>query len=286
MLSKPIIADLDIEKTRKEVTYQGLINLPLADLKLNAKQLFLETHACDYVVDPIFTTTVEKENLKTKSITIKVTGLPAKYSKIYQVDSLPKSIGELYALDNPIKRVQYLNSVDTYTPNTGVDLTFGTAGQVGIQLDYPFKDEIMRGYLSYESFIESQREFSYNLEDSSGSTSSGSGLLASNSSFSLGVMKEFQVLNRLKLRGQAGLNVSAFDKINAEINSLYRLGFRLGGALDFKVYRGISFILKGYSNVNFINIAIKDENFKSYKVRDIDSGAPSFNFNFGLRFLF
>ena len=33
-------------------------------------------------------------------------------------------------------------------------------------------------------------------------------------------------------------------------------------------------------------LASKDENFKSYKVRDLVTGAPSFNFNFGLRFLF
>jgi hypothetical protein len=152
MLSKPILADLEIENIRKEVNYQGKLNLSMADLKLNAKQLFLATFSCDFVVDPIYTTTVTKENLRTKDITIKLTGLPAKYSKIYQVDSLPKSIGQFYALDNPIKRVEYINSIDENNPRIGVDITLGSKGLSSVQIDYPFAGEIMRGYFSAENF--------------------------------------------------------------------------------------------------------------------------------------
>jgi len=293
MVSKPLLADLSIENKRKEVTYEGMLNLPMADLKLNAKQLFLETHSCDYIVDPIYSTTVVKENLKTKEVTIKLTGLPAKYSNIYQVDSLPKSIGQFYALDKPIERVDYLNSVEEFTPRIGTDLTFGSKGLIGLQLDYLLKNEKLRGYISYEYFNKMNSSFDLEVSDTSSVGTQVTGNSSSSHTFSLGVMKEYQLINRVKLRGQAGLNCSLFDDVNinspyGEINAISRLGIRLGAAIDIKLYRGISFLVKGHSNVNFLSIYAKDPNPNTtLKVKKfVSNGVPVFNLGFGLRFVF
>ena len=63
LLMRPMLADLQVESIKKEVTYVAPINkmkrdpllLKKSDYKSNALQLFLTTHNCDYVVDPVFT---------------------------------------------------------------------------------------------------------------------------------------------------------------------------------------------------------------------------------------
>jgi len=62
MISRPMLVDLTVDNTRKEVTYQAKLNISEMDRKANAKQLFLETHNCDFIVDPIYTSTYTDMN--------------------------------------------------------------------------------------------------------------------------------------------------------------------------------------------------------------------------------
>ena len=129
LILRPLMADLTIENVRKEISYTGQNLLTIEDSKANAMQLFLKTHTCDYVVDPIFSITKNMEKSKMKDITIVLTGFPAKYTKIYQVDSLPKSVMQSKNIENTSKRLDYINSIEinkqqTSSPkfSTGINL--------------------------------------------------------------------------------------------------------------------------------------------------------------------
>jgi len=289
MVSKPLMVDVDVENSRKEVTYNGQLNLPLKDLKSNAKQLFLETHSCEYVVDPIYSITVVKENNKNKEITIKVTGFAAKYTNIYQVDSLPKSIGQFYALQKPVDRVSYINEITEINPKIGAELSYGSFGHFGLQIDYPFAKNFLRGYAAFESYssLAENVSFDYDIEFNSVTNQVTAAMPSKMSTASIGLMKEFSVINRVKLRGQAGLNFSLYSDIdNMIIESTSRLGIRLGAAIDVKIYKGISAIFKGYSNLDFVNIHSKNKDFADYNVTAFKADLPSFYLSGGLRFLF
>ena len=135
LVMRPLLADLDVNIERKIVSYSGPLNLDMSDLKNNAMQLFLETYKCDYVVDPIFTTTSTLENKKLSQIEIKLTGLSASYKKIYQVDSLPKSITQYANLNKNLTRLDYYNSIDEVKNKIGLEFLVGN--NRGIQIDYP-----------------------------------------------------------------------------------------------------------------------------------------------------
>ena len=293
MVSRPLLADLSVENTRQEVTYSAKLNISEIDRKANAKQLFLETHNCDFIVDPIYTNTYTDVNGKTKEIQIKLTGLPAKYSKITQVDSLPKSIQQYHALMNPVERVIYVNSVDEGSPTVGVEINLGTKGQQGIQVDFLLKNEKARIYFSAENYNNANPDFKMNFEDSTGSLISTSGSSVGFGSLSLGLMKEKSVSNRVKFRGQGGLNLSSYSETGIQsglgsIQSIYRLGFRLGIGADIRLYKNVSLILKAHSNIGVFNIYDKESiGNVSFKVKDFKmTGLPNYYLGYGLRFVF
>lgn len=293
MVSRPLLADLSVDNVRKEITYAAKINISDSDRKANAKQLFLETHNCDFIVDPIYTNTYTDINGKTKEIQIKLTGLPAKYSKITQVDSLPKSIQQYQTLMNPVERVNYVNSIDEGSPTVGVEINLGTKGQQGIQVDFLMKNEKARIYFAAENYNNANPSFTMNFEDSTGSLNSTSGSSVGFGSLALGLMKEISVSNRVKFRGQGGLNLSSYTEtgINnnlGSIQSIYRLGFRLGIGADIRLYKNVSLILKAHSNIGAFNIYNKEpiENI-SFKVKDFKmTGLPNYYLGYGLRFVF
>jgi hypothetical protein len=295
MLSRPLLADLSVENVRKEVTYSAKLNISEADRKANAMQLFLETHNCDFIVDPIYTNTYTDVNGKTKEILIKVTGLPAKYTKIAQVDSLPKSIQQYQTLMNPVERMNYVNSIDEASPTIGVEINMGSKGQQALQVDFLLKNEIARLYFAAENFNNITPGFEMNFEDSSGTTSAVNGSTNGYGSLSLGLMKEIQVSNRIKFRGQGGLNFSSYEipsgglqGIDGSIASIYRFGFRFGLGADVKLYKNVSFILKAHSNLGLFNLYDKELNGNSnFKVRDFKiNDVPRFYLGYGIRFVF
>ena len=152
MFARPLLADLAVENKRKEITYNALLKISEADKKSNALQLFLETHACDFVVDPIYSYTRTDVNGKLKEIQIKLSGLPAKYSKIVQVDSLPKSILQYQSLVKPVDRSTFINTIEEADPKIGFEVNFGSYGQKGLQADFLLKNEILRSYIAAEVF--------------------------------------------------------------------------------------------------------------------------------------
>ena len=297
MLSKPLLADLAVETSRKEVVYKANLRISDEDKKSNAMQLFLETHSCDYIVDPIYSFTRTDEGGRTKDVQIKLTGLPAKYTKITQVDSLPKSIQQYQSLVDPVKRTNYVNSIEESDPIRGLEFYAGTAGQRGLQVDFLLKNEMMRGYISAETYSKFDEE-SVNLDmdfvkDGDTLELNASGLASNYSSISAGVMKEFPVFNRLKLRGQAGLNYGNYGDLTiagayGTINNVARVGFRLGLGLDYKIYKNISFVLKAHSNINAFNIYTKEPNGNiSFKVKNFEAKTtPLYFIGYGIRIIF
>ena len=295
MVSRPLLADLTVDNVRKEITYAAKINISDSDRKANAKQLFLETHNCDFIVDPIYTNTYTDINGKTKEIQIKLTGLPAKYSKITQVDSLPKSIQQYQSLMNPVERVNYVNSIDEGSPTVGVEINLGTKGQQGIQVDFLMKNEKARIYFAAENYNNANPNFTMDFVkegDTTGSLASGSS--SGFGSLSLGLMKEISVSNRVKFRGQGGLNFSSYtetgisDIFTGSIESIYRLGFRVGLGADIRLYKNVSLILKAHSNIGAFNIYDKEPiGNVSFKVKDFKmTGLPNYYLGYGLRFVF
>ena len=295
MISRPLLADLTVDNTRKEVTYQAKLNISEKDRKANAKQLFLETHNCDFIVDPIYTSTYTDMNGKTKEIQIKLTGLAAKYSKITQVDSLPKSIQQYQTLMNPVERVNYINSIDESSPTVGVELNLGSGGQQGIQVDFLMKNEIARIYFAAENFNKVNPDFQMDFVkegDTTGSSVSGS--TTGFGSLSLGLMKEISVSNRVKFRGQGGLNFSSYtetgitDFFIGSIETIYRLGFRVGLGADIRLYKNVSLVLKAHSNLGLFNIYDKEPaGTEAFNVKDFKlSGLPRYYLGYGIRFVF
>lgn len=293
MVSRPLLADLSVENSRKEIIYSAKLNISEADRIANAKQQFLETYNCDFIVDPIYTNTYTNIKGETKEIQIKLTGFPAKYTKIYQVDSLPKSIQQYQALMNPVERINYVNSIEEVSPTIGVEINNGSKGQQGIQVDFLMKNEKARVYFAAENFDSVSPTFTMNFEDPSGSLTPTSGSGAEFQSMSLGLMKEMAISYRVKFRGQGGLNLSSHSTSGLQSNigqveSIYRLGLRIGVGADIRLYKNVSFILKAHSNIGVYNIYDKQPSGNStFDVKDFNvTDLPNYYLGYGLRFIF
>jgi hypothetical protein len=105
---KPVMADLDVEKARKESTYifdsdtLGYAKSKIAvnsGAKESAKSFalfqYMKDNNCDYVLDPMYHISRSgNSNSSTEKITVTISGYPAKYKNFYQPDTLPRSIAE------------------------------------------------------------------------------------------------------------------------------------------------------------------------------------------------
>ena len=267
LVLRPMLADLQVESTKKEVTYSAPLNkkkpdplnLKASDLKSNALQLFLTTHNCDYVVDPVFIKTVSKSKGRLRELTINVSGFPAKYSKIYQVDSLPKSVFQYDKLNKPVKRLDYINSIEDNDTKFGLEATVGNVG--GAQFDYVIKDMEdvkLRAYVSIYVPLSSAGSLTGKLKDKNDNEiTMAFGGTAKNFRLGLGIMPEFFLGRFVKIRLNGGLNISPYILENTMFSSVIRLGVQLGGGLDVKLYKNLSIIGKFHSNVNFADVASK-----------------------------
>lgn len=294
LITRPLLADLSVDKVRKEVTYTANLKISEIDRNANAMQLFLDTHQCDFVVDPIFTNTKTDINGRTKEIKIKLTGLPAKYENIKQVDEIPKSIEQYRVLANPVMRNDYINSIEESNPTIGVEVNLGRGGQQGIQVDFLLKNEIMRGYISAESFNAVTPSFTLDMiADGDTTLYNASGSASSFNSISAGLMKEFPVLNRVNFRAVGGLNYSNYGNLGiistpGEIENISRIGLRIGLGLDIRIYKSISFVLKAHSNINALNLYSKNSaGTTSFKVKNLDmNDSPFYYLGYGVRIVF
>lgn len=293
MLSRPLLADLSVENKRKEITYNALLKISEAEKKANALQLFLETHACDFVVDPIYSYTRTDLNGKTKEIQIKLSGLPAKYTKIVQVDSLPKSIQQYQNLAKPVDRMTYINSIEETEPTMGIDINLGSKGQKGIQLDFLLKNDVLRSYFAAETFDNFSTTFKMDItKDGDTSVFSVLGNGTSLNSISAGLMKEFPILSKVKFRTLGGLNFSNYSDLSitssaGSIDNISRIGLRLGLGIDINIYKNISFILKAHSNINVLNLYSKNPIGNStFNINNFEAkNHPIYFIGYGIRFL-
>ena len=300
LVMRPLLADLDVNIERKVVTYVGPINLDMSDLKNNAMQLFLETYKCDYVVDPIFTTTSTLENKKLSQIEIKLTGLSASYKKIYQVDSLPKSVSQYANLNKNLARLDYYNSIDEVKNKIGLEFLVGN--NKGVQIDYPLSfNPSYRLYVGVDVPKNNPAGFKAdqytNADTTKGASFSGK---LNQINFSIGGFKEVALSQNTLFRLQAGLNYSMFAPesdyvINTfySVNGLSSVGLRLGAGLDYKLYRNIHLVGKFHSNLGILNMAHKTSteidptgkatlSYKKVSFSDLQTSYISV----GLRFLF
>jgi hypothetical protein len=300
LVMRPLLADLEVTTERKSITYKAPINLSMVDLKSNAMQLFLETNKCDYVVDPIFTTTTTIENKKLSLIEIKLTGLPATYKKIYQVDSLPKSVTQYANLSKNQTRLEYFNSVDEIQNKIGLELVTGNYN--GIQLDFPLAaDPSFRIYAAGEK---NQGPTSVKGDvltntDTTNAVTFDSGEM-SQLNLSLGAFKEFPVSPRLMFRILGGLNYSSYsfeNDANASafytISGISNIGLRVGTGLDFKLSKSVHLVGKFHTNLGIFKFAHTNESLvdpaglASVKIKEINfSGNQSSFVGVGIRFLF
>jgi hypothetical protein len=300
LVMRPLLVDLDVNIERKVVTYIGLINLDKSDLKNNAMQLFLETYKCDYVVDPIFTTTTTFENKKLNQIEIKLTGLSATFKKIYQVDSLPKSVTQYANLNKNLTRLDYYNSIDEVKNKIGLEFLAGN--NKGIQIDYPMSfNPSYRLYVGLDVPKNNPSGFKAdqytNADTTKGESLSGK---LNQVNFSIGAFKEVSLSQNTLFRLQAGLNYSMFTPesdyvINTfySVNGLSSVGLRLGAGLDYKLFRNIHLVGKFHSNLGILNMAHKTSteidptgkatlSYKKVSFSDLQTSYLSV----GLRFLF
>ena len=295
MVIKPIAADLKIESVKQSVTYTADLKLPLSELKNNAMELFLTTHKCDYVVDPIFSKVSTVENSQLTEIKITISGFPATYTKFYQLDSLPKSVLQYTAL--PVKRVEYTNSIVSEIKGKSFGMEFFAGVQpmfFGAQVDYAKNIDGMHYYASFEQYADPGTiSFDYVVGTPKGEVKDRE---FDQSTFSIGVFKEKTFSPRFKIRGFGGLNYSSITFIGKETGSNTQLktsftgassfGLRVGSAADYQLFGGISLVGRVYANLDLSN-SITQDGINTAEVSNITfKDDRLLNISLGLRFNF
>ena len=299
MLVKPIIADLELSKEKKSINYKADKNLPLGDLKANATRVFLDTHKCDYIVDPQFVKTITSSSGLVKEIEYTLTGIPATYSKVYQVDSLPKSIIEYSQIKLPNERVEFSTLKESNLTGTPLGMEFATGlNFTGAQIDYSPKVSGLKYYFGIEKYFLQDGTpywgsvtFDEIVNDNSISQYAiNYGMI----SMSIGIFKEKEVGKRAKIRGGTGLNVLEIEFLEPLINTTRKtsydgarnIGLRFGAALDFNVFHGFSIIGRAHSNLGLIN-TIRQSGENKFEIQNIKfEEIPLVNLSVGARFAF
>lgn len=286
IVMRPLLADLDVTQSRKSIEYIVPYYMNAKkEGKENALLQFKKTHKCDYVVDPVFEIVIETGNKNETKII--VNGYAASYSNIRQVDTLPESVVQYGLLPKNVQSLDYLNTIGKKDPTTGVEATFLT--YTGLQFDKLLNNSKNRFYISYESNAimgQGNQRITYNFIDKSNDSlmASFSGNARSYNTISTGLMREFPLTDWLKFRLQGGLNL-AFGKhlpndspfsgnitpeeggnlSYLEYNSLNEeflfgsLGARIGGGIDIRIYKSLSFVAKVHYNLNLLKFSGRDK---------------------------
>ena len=294
MVMRPLMADLEVDLERKEFVYSGDVKLPMSDLKENAIAGFQTAHQCDYIVDATFETTRVLVKKAEREITIKVSGMPAHYTRVYQVDSLPKSVVQYSRLIKDVRRSNYLNEITIKENPIGLDFTIGN--YVGMQVDFPLEINGFetRGFVAIDGFSEDQMpsgvEATINSSNNA-ETFTDYASIDMACAFAIGLMHQIPASKNVNMRLVAGLNLNSytFDDIadgSTSFDSASLLGLRVGSGLDLKLFRSIRGVCKIHKNLNAIRFISKDGsgdlNIESFEV----TGGNSWDIGFGLRLQF
>jgi len=263
LLTRPLVADLEVEQERKEIEYSGPVYLSERDLQDNATAKFLKTHDCDYIADPSFEITKKVRNNFTKEIKVNLSGFPVSYSKIYQVDSLPESISQYSDVNNGAERITYINSIDKEQVVWGIEGRYGE--YLGAQIDFPLA-EFTRYYFSFEKMDEPWNFSADVFEDRASDPYTGMGNGLNYFTLSTGIFNESPVAEYLKLRYGAGLNGTVYN-LNEDFvagnqinfDKIYNVGFRLLAGVEVPLFRNFSFIGQAHYNIDALNIVFTDD---------------------------
>jgi hypothetical protein len=267
-------------------------------LKANATRVFLETHKCDYIIDPQFVRTTISSNGLVKEVEYVLSGFTANYTKIYQVDNLPKSVIEYAQIQLPVERVEFSTLNERYIKGSSIGMEFASGFNfAGAQIDFaPFKSG-WRFYVGLENyFIADGAKWGDVTFDEliNNKTVSQKASNSTMTTFSIGTFKEKEVGRRVKIRGSAGLNLldiqffeSLADATNkTSYDGARSIGFRLGAAVDYSIFPGFSLIGRAHSNFGLLN-SIKQSGVNTSDIEGIEfEDIPLVNFSLGARFTF
>lgn len=102
VVTKPLLANLEIDMERKKTTLSTTISYSLSkefarkEAEQKAEFLFIDEHQCDFVLDPYFDTEIShSQGDGFYRINVVITGLSVTYKKFSEIDSLPKIFTQL-----------------------------------------------------------------------------------------------------------------------------------------------------------------------------------------------
>ena len=294
---RPVVADLKIGSEKKSVEYTADLKIPLSEIQSNALNLFLITYNCDYVVDPIYTEVTTIDNSKLNSIVLKVTGYPATYDKLYQVESLPNSVVQSAQINLPVKRTDFINEYKENTIGKSLGLEFIPLGSRLFQIDYSKTVDGMHYYFSAE-FDELGNSQEVKVDFSSSLPATGNQDFSEYAyqyrNFSFGVFKNKEITNHLKFRGVIGMNLGRtffpysvkFD--DSRFLGLSTLGLRFGTGVQYELLNGIYLMGRINADLSLRNGIIQDGAVKSTitNLSTSNSGLFKVGYGIGLRFEF
>lgn len=293
---RPVVADLKIGSEKKSVEYTADLKIPLSEIQSNALNLFLIQHNCDYVVDPIYTEVTTIDNSKLNSIVLKVTGYPATYDKLYQVESLPNSVVQSAQINLPVKRTDFINEYKENTIGKSLGLEFIPLGSRLFQIDYSKTVDGMHYYFSAEfDELGNSQEVKVDFSYSVGSGKQDFSEYASQyRNFSFGVFKNKEITNHLKFRGVIGMNLGRTFfpySVNLDSNTLLglrTLGLRFGTGVQYELLNGIYLMGRINADLSLRNGIIQDGAVKSTitNLSTSNSGLFKVGYGIGLRFEF
>jgi hypothetical protein len=265
---RPLLADIKVENTKKEASFYSEQNISETEIRNSVLNIFLELHQCDFIVDPVYTFSEAFKLKKRKSVSVKLTGYPAKYINFHQVDSLPKSIIESNRIpvieprtkqittDKKSNRKEQSNSKVKekieLNSKIGIDATLGNI--IHGQIDYPVLNNSIRAFFSFESVLDNGTSIRARINSKDLSSKKGP-IQIKNAS--IGISKKFRINDFFGIRTLCGLNSKyyAFPAITAkgvDLSHIQIYGIHTGISLDLKIIKKMYLIGKVQYNFDIL----------------------------------
>lgn len=297
VLIKPVLADLDIAEAQKTAVYTVDLNLNSAERLENAKDYFLKTNKCDLIVNPRYVTVEKTVNAKVSEVTIEVSGFPATYKKVYQVDKLDESVFTYNTLNVQVKSDNFISKNLTMKEGSEFFISLGGGTYAGVELGY-FLDveKPIYFYGTFENYplASSFGEINLTIESPNAAQFQNTVYPWLMNSVSLGGGYNVANSRRLATAVFGGLNFfsvplydsyTLYNSITGEykaVSSMMFTGIRMGFDVDRKLTRNLSLFLKGFYNQN-LGSSRPSAGDGGQKVTSASINTGKLNFGLGLR---
>lgn len=294
VLIKPVLADLDIADAQKATLYTVDLSLSSAQRIENAKDFFLKSNNCDLIVNPKYVIVESTINRKVSGVTIEVTGFPATYKKVYQVDKLDESVLTYNTLNVQVKSDNFISKNVLIKEGSEFFVSLGGGTFAGVEVGYFLNvDKPIYLYGTFENYpiAPSLGEVNVTVEQPNGATRSYRENPWLMNSVSLGGGYRVSSSRRLATAVFGGLNfttvpldsyISLYNSTGVkDVYSFTFTGIRLGFDVDRKLTRNMSLFLKGFYNQNLGSTRPSLEGGDMVKSVSINTG--KLNFGLGLR---